>query len=87
MDRLPSVIGPAPSELPFDQLIEKLQKERKRITTSIAMWRQNGSWERGKPKKTKTKTKKAISKASASALAAAGISPEEFRALLEQEKG
>lgn len=49
MDKLRLVIGPAPSELPLDELIRKLEKERARINKLLER----------KPKVRKTKAKKA----------------------------
>jgi len=88
MDKLVNIIGLAPSELPFDQLIEKLQRERQRITTSIALWKQKGSWkQKGRSLRPEGPPARGLSMANIRALKAAGISPEKFRVLLEKGEG
>lgn len=38
MNHLPSVIGPAPSELPWQDLLRKLRIERERVRSALESW-------------------------------------------------
>lgn len=73
MDRLPSVIGPAPSELPFSEFLEKLSKERERVRQSLEEFRK-----RKTPSKKSGGRRKPRAKGITKALKEAGLSKEEF---------
>lgn len=81
MERLVSVIGPAPSELSKEMLIAKLKKERDRVREALVAFRNNTSFRQKRPT-----TKKARIDPLAAVAAQAGITPAELRALLEAEK-
>ena len=74
MNRLPSVIGPAPSELSFESFREKLSHERDRVRESLEEFRLRGRRPKGRkpPKSSITATLKAT-----------GLSKEEFLKGLE----
>jgi len=75
MDRLPSVIGLAPSELSFEAFREKLSRERNRVRESLEEFRQRGRRPRGRrPPKVGNIT---------ATLKAMGLSKEEFLKGLE----
>jgi len=84
MNRLPSVIGLAPSELLFEAFREKLSRERDRVRKSLEEFRLRGRKPKGRkpPKSSITATLKAT-----------GLSKEEFLKGLEllskmkEEKG
>ncbi len=76
MNRLVSVIGLAPSELPFEEFVEKLRKERVRVTNNIARWKQAGSYSKKRKRKKKVSAK---DMALASILAEAGMTLEELK--------
>lgn len=78
MNRLPSVIGPAPSEVPMEEFIIKLRKERQRIVNSIELWKKSP------PKKGKTKRASGLSNEIIRAAMEAGISPEELELMLKE---
>jgi len=84
MNRLPSIIGPAPSELSYAAFKDKLAEEHERVRQSLAEFRQRNLGKRGGVKK-----KKATGLAAN--LKSAGLSQAEFLkglALLQQlEKG
>lgn len=74
MNRLPSVIGPAPSELSFEIFKEKLSEERNRVRESLEEFRQ---------RRTKSGRKPAKPKGVLASLKKAGLSKEEFLKGLE----
>ena len=84
MDRLVSVIGPAPSELSLeDYLAQRLIPERSRVTEELIKFRNQVT----NPKKKKAKARKAAKPRGENArilalLKEKGISPEEFRQIL-----
>jgi len=84
MNRLPSVIGPAPSELSYAAFKEKLSAEHERVRQSLAEFRQRNLGKRRGAKKKKVTGLTAN-------LKSAGLSQAEFLkglALLQQlEKG
>ena len=53
MDNLARTIGPAPSELPLEEMMKKIAGERRRVNLAIQQWR-----EENLPKKKKRKTSK-----------------------------
>jgi len=74
MNRLPSVIGPAPSELSLEAFQEKLTRERNRVRESLEAFRQRRMGKgRKKPKPTGI----------AATLKASGLSKAEFLKGLE----
>jgi len=80
MDNLVRVIGKAPSEMPYDLLLERLREERERVRRNLIFLKNNPS---GKVKKAKGRTKKDIT----AALEAAGLTEEEFMKGLALLKG
>lgn len=79
MNRLPSVIGLAPSELSFEAFKEKLTGERNRVRESLEEFRQRRRSPGGGRKPRKPKGIAAVLKAS-------GLSPGDFLKGLEQLK-
>jgi len=76
MNRLPSVIGPAPSELSYLAFKEKLSVEHERVRQSLAKFRLRNL---GKGKKAKKKKATGL----AANLKSAGLSQAEFLKGLE----
>ena len=80
MNRLVSVIGPAPSELPREKLIQKLRKERERVRLFLE------SWAAGKFKTPKSRKTKGINLTSIRTIAKEmGISVEEVEKMFSEE--
>lgn len=50
MDRLTSIIGPAPSELPRNDLLSKLRTERERVRKALELWSSSRGVRRKPPK-------------------------------------
>lgn len=50
MDRLPSVIGPAPSELSSDAWLKRLREERERAQRTLQYFRDNARPSKRSPK-------------------------------------
>ena len=86
MNSLTRVLGPAPSELPFEELLEKLSLERDRMRRNL-IWFQNNNAQR-KPKKAAPKAKAGGGRApKLSTLAKrAELSPELLAQALEELK-
>jgi len=80
MDKLALIIGPAPSELPFDQLLVRLSVERNRTREAIARYRAQPAGKVSKP--TKKKRNAEMSKL----LVETGLTPEELSALIKESK-
>lgn len=92
MNNLPRVLGPAPSELPFEVFVQtRLRRERSRVARSLELFRSGvvPSWNKKKKSTTTTKSKPRQSKAKlgreiSSFLSETGLSPEEFRQLAQE---
>ena len=80
MDRLPSIIGPAPSELSHADLLLKIRTERERVRRAIELFK--GRMLGGKSGKKKGLTKAAINKI----LKDSGLTPEQLDGFLKEEK-
>lgn len=78
MDRLVSVIGPAPSELNYEDLITKLRTERERISRSLVALRQPSARKAKAVAKKTTKTLSALAKQH-------GLAVGDLQKLLEKE--
>lgn len=63
MDNLARLLGLAPSEMLFEDLILKVKRERDRVRNAINEWRMGINLKPVKEKKLKTSTKKASAKA------------------------
>ncbi len=82
MNRLTSVIGPAPSERSWESWLERLGVERERVSKELALFRA-GLLTRGKRKtpsvkKTKVKKESVERKAFLHQLSLLGMSEEEY---------
>ena len=85
MERLSEIIGPAPSEMSFEELLKKITLERYRISTILYTYRTApiaAPRKAGSPAKAKKVTKTAVQKL----MAAEGISAEELAAILKAKK-
>ena len=80
MNRLPSVIGLAPSELSFEAFKEKLSGERNRVRESLEEFRSRRFGSRGRSARPRKP------KGIAAVLKASGLSPNDFLKGLEQLK-
>lgn len=80
MDRLISIIGPAPSELSQEDLFVRLRKERDRVREALIAFRESTSF-----RQSRTKAKAPKVDPLAAIAAAAGLSPEELRKLISAE--
>lgn len=82
MDNLSRIIGPAPSEMSFEELQKKLSEERSRVTKAIESTR----FTTPKPKRasTKPKSKRVTAKALQQLLDGTGISLEELEKELKK---
>lgn len=83
MDSLVRVIGPAPSELPLEDLIEKLASERNRVRRSL-LWFKTAPEAKARSKKTgkKRPTKRKLSTMAKKE----GLSPEQLAAAIAELK-
>lgn len=80
MNHLPSVIGPAPSELPWQDLLRKLRGERERVRLALE------SWATGKFKTPKDRKAKGVNLTSIRAISKEmGISVEEVERMFSEE--
>ena len=80
MNRLPSVIGPAPSELPWDSLIHKLTLERNRVRIALASYIPKQAKKKASPESLR---KRAMKKEIQEMLKLAGVSPQELAAAMK----
>ncbi len=71
MHRLRDIIGPAPSEMNKEKLMERLTKERKRVAKAL----DNYTY---KPQSKKKKKKTKLAKGTKELLAGLGLTEEEF---------
>ena len=88
MNRLPSVIGPAPSELPLEALHARLRIERDRVRSALQAFKDG--YALAKPAKTaRTKTARAKQPSKAAKFdnlaSQYGLSPEELMNLLKED--
>jgi hypothetical protein len=82
MERLTKVIGPAPSEMPRDQLMQIIRAEHQRVAVGVEAY---GS-QKKKGKKAPAGPKKLSGKALLVYLEAKGVSLEEYKDMLETQK-
>ena len=92
MNNLARTIGPAPSELPLEKVIEVVGRERMRTNAAILLWREQNIPKKKKAKKKGSSRKKKAKKLDnvASALAAIGMNRDQMMELLmkkNKEKG
>lgn len=81
MDRLPSVIGPAPSELSSEALMKRLRTERSRVQETLQFFRDNST-----PSKRRKKGPSMKAKATKldDVMKATGLSIEEIMAKIKE---
>lgn len=87
MQRLISVIGPAPSEMPREDLMVKLQRERARVRRCLDIFRNQQSLALAPKPRKKRITKAAIFKVEMAQLEDAGLTLEDLRRYKETLKG
>ena len=80
MDKLRTIIGPAPSEIPFEDLIKRLAPERERVRQALARFRASPP-----PRKKSSKKPKANAELS-KLLKETGMSPGDLMRLIEEEE-
>lgn len=82
MNHLTTVIGPAPSELPFSELLDKLKVERARVRFALDNWVPGVGGKKAKKKKELSKTAKV--KLAEQQLGSAGLDLDKALALLSK---
>jgi len=83
MDNLARTIGPAPSELPLEKVMEVVGRERKRTSAALLLWREQNLPKKKKAKKGGTRKKKAKKLDNvATALADIGMNRDQMMELL-----
>jgi hypothetical protein len=83
MERLTTVIGLAPSEMPREQLMQLIRAEHQRVAVGVETY---GSQKKKGAKKAPTGPKKLSGKALLVYLDAKGVSIEEYKDMLEVQK-
>ncbi len=81
MERLKEIIGKAPSEMTKEELMERVRKERKRVSTAL------DAYSYSPPSKKKKTKKPKLAKSTKEMLAELGLTEEEFLAAKEDLGG
>lgn len=84
MNNLTKVIGPAPSELPFEAFLERLTKERDRVKQDIFAFNERKSFKRAQPKKKATPRKGKKTNKVLSLSKELNLSPDQMLKILEE---
>jgi len=86
MNRLPSVIGPAPSELPLEVLYAKLRIERDRVRSALQAFKDGYAVAKPQKKASSPRAKQPSKAAQFDNLASTyGLTPEELIQLLKED--
>jgi len=83
MDRLPSVIGPAPSEVPLEDFVKRLRGERQRVVQALHDF-QLGY--KKKPKKRKKAARKKIDPELEALMKELGMNYEDVKQFIKDQK-
>jgi len=84
MQTLPTVIGPAPSELSHEAFLEKLRKERQRVKEALSSFREKKRLKVTEPKKKRATPKTKGVKMMQDLASSLGISEEELLTRMEK---
>ncbi len=76
MDRLAEIIGPAPSELPWEEALHRVMEERERVRGELEWFRTGGARGKGSSKGAKSPTQVQKKKAFVQKMDAFSSSPD-----------